>query len=99
MFGQNRLRSAQREKVRLFINCTQTAEKTAIYCLQVNDWKLEQASDSYFANPDFYHRQDPNFNKQGNADRKKLDQLYLRYRGELREYDLYLFARKSHSMD
>ncbi|XP_022694060.1 DCN1-like protein 1 isoform X1 [Varroa jacobsoni] len=95
--GGHKLRSAQREKVRQFISFTQTGEKTAIYCLQHNDWKLDQASDSYFSNPDFYHRHDgssgggghtvsqaANFHHHrssvGNVDRKKLDQLYARYR-------------------
>lgn len=103
--GGHRLRSAQREKVRQFISFTQTGEKTAIYCLQHNDWKLDQASDSYFSNPDFYHRHDggsaggghavaqsANYHQQhhrsnfGNVDRKKLDQLYTRYRGNNNDY-------------
>ena len=56
---------------------TQSGEKTAIYCLQLNDWKLDIASDNYFQNPDYYHK-----DSRPQIDRKRLEQLYMRYRGE-----------------
>ena len=56
---------------------TQSGEKTAIYCLQLNDWKLDIASDNYFQNPDYYHK-----DSRPQVDRKRLEQLYMRYRGE-----------------
>ncbi|XP_065203770.1 DCN1-like protein 1 [Planococcus citri] len=50
----NKLKSAQREKVKKFIACTQTSEVVAIYCLSQNDWKLEPATDDYYQNPTRY---------------------------------------------
>lgn len=75
MFGQHKLKSAQKDKVKQFISFTHTGEKTAIFCLQQNDWKIDQASDSYFQNPEYYTRE-----TKSSLDRKKLDQLYMRYR-------------------
>lgn len=57
--------------MRKFISLTQTGEQTAIYCLQHNDWKLDQASDNYFQAPDTYYRE---------LDRKKIEQLFQRYK-------------------
>lgn len=71
LFFQNKLKSAQRDKVKKFISLTQTGEQTAIYCLTNNDWKLDQASDNYFQAPDAYYRE---------LDRKKVEQLFNRYR-------------------
>ena len=78
LFQQNKLKSSQREKVKHFMSFTQSGEKTAIYCLQLNDWKLDIASDNYFQNPDYYHK-----DSRPQIDRKRLEQLYMRYRGEL----------------
>lgn len=49
---------------------TQTGELTAINCLTTNDWKLDQASDNYFQNPQAYYR---------DFDHKKVEQLFRRY--------------------
>lgn len=49
---------------------TQTGEQTAIFCLQSNDWKLDQASDNYFQQPQTYYR---------DLDPKKIEQLFRRY--------------------
>lgn len=56
---------------------TQSNEKTALNCLAQNDWKLEVATDNFFQNPDLYIQ-----NLKGLFDRKKLEQLYNRYRGK-----------------
>lgn len=54
-----------------FISLTQTTEQTAIVCLQQNDWKLDQACDNYFQQPQIYYR---------DLDPKKIEQLYQRYK-------------------
>jgi DCN1-like protein 1/2 len=75
---QHKLKSSQRDKVKKFIAFTQTGENTAIFCLSQNDWKLDLASDNYFQNPDVYYRE-PKIS----VDKKKLEQLFTRYRGSL----------------
>uniref|UniRef100_A0A0K8TRK8 Defective in cullin neddylation protein n=1 Tax=Tabanus bromius TaxID=304241 RepID=A0A0K8TRK8_TABBR len=67
----NKLKPAQKDKVRKFISLTQTGEQTAIYCLTHNDWKLDLASDNYFQNPELYYRE---------LDRKKVEALFSKYR-------------------
>lgn len=57
---------------------TQSNEKTALNCLQQNDWKLDVATDNFFQNPDIYVQ-----NLKGTLDRKRLEQLYNRYRGKI----------------
>lgn len=74
---QHRMKSAQREKAREFAIMTQTGEKTAQFCLQHHDWKLDLALDSYFANPEFYCKE-----PKASIDRKKLETLYSRYKGK-----------------
>lgn len=68
---QNKLKSAQRDKVKKFIALTQTGEQTAIYCLNHNDWKLELASDNYFQNPDIYYRE---------LNKNNIEKLFSSYR-------------------
>lgn len=69
---------SQRDKVKKFIAFTQTGESTAIFCLSQNDWKLDLASDNYFQNPDVYYKE-----PKVSVDRKKLEQLFIRYKGNL----------------
>lgn len=73
---QNKLKSSQKDKVRQFMIFTQSSEKTALTCLAQNDWKLDVATDKFFQNPELYV---PNL--KGALDKKKLEQLYNRYRG------------------
>ncbi|ALC44713.1 CG7427, partial [Drosophila busckii] len=69
----NKLKSSQhRDKVKKFIALTQTGEQTAIFCLQQNEWKMENASDNYFQNPEYYYREI--------VSRERIEQLFMRYR-------------------
>lgn len=54
------------------MSLTQTGEQTAIYCLNQNEWKLDQASDNFFQNPHLYTFRE--------LDRKRIDQLFNKYR-------------------
>ncbi|KAF3858731.1 hypothetical protein F7725_011932 [Dissostichus mawsoni] len=73
--NMNKLKSSQKDKVRQFMIFTQSNEKTALTCLSQNDWKLDVATDKFFQSPELYVS-----NLKGALDKKKLDQLYNRYR-------------------
>jgi DCN1-like protein 1/2 len=77
IFHQHKLKSSQRDKVRQFIAFTQTTEKTGIHCLSCHDWKLDVAVDNYFQNPEKY-----NESSRPTVDRKRLEALWQRYKGE-----------------
>lgn len=72
----HRLKSHQKDRATEFIMLTQTGERTAIECLNKNDWRLDLALDNYFQNPQVY-RQEPKYSM---VDKSKLENLYMRYR-------------------
>lgn len=43
-----------------------------------NEWKLDVATDSFFQNPGLFHEEP----MRNSVDRKKLEQLYSRYKGK-----------------
>ncbi|XP_013393856.1 DCN1-like protein 1 [Lingula anatina] len=71
----HKLKSSQKDKVRQFIAFTQSGEKTAINCLTAHDWKLDVAVDNYFQFPERYNRE-----PKGTIDRKKIEQIFNRYK-------------------
>jgi len=71
----NKLKSSQKEKVRQFIAFTNTGEKTAIYCLGVHEWRMDIATDNYFQHPDKYNKE-----TKCTVDKKKLTQLFEKYK-------------------
>lgn len=78
---QNKLKSSQKDKVKKFMNFTQTPENVAIFCLAKNDWKLEQASDNFYQNPVEYETVKASSQLGYTVDKRKLEVMYARYRG------------------
>lgn len=77
--SQHRLKQSQRSKVRQFVTITGTDEHTAINCLSLNDWRMDAATDNFFTDPVRYFVEPP----KAAVDKKKLDQLFNKYRSEL----------------
>nr|XP_040137690.1 DCN1-like protein 2 isoform X5 [Ictidomys tridecemlineatus] len=73
---KHKLKSTQKDKVRQFMACTQAGERTAIYCLTQSEWKLDEATASFFQTPDVFHRE----SMRDAVDQRKLEQLYGRYK-------------------
>ena len=76
---QHRLKQSQRSKVRQFVTITGTDEHTAINCLSLNDWRIDAATDNFFTDPVRYFVEPP----KAAVDKKKLDQLFNKYRSKL----------------
>lgn len=58
---------------------TGTDEHTAINCLSQNEWRLDVATDNFYQDPVRYFVEPP----KPTVDRKKLEQLFTKYRSEL----------------
>ena len=76
LFFQSKLKSSQKDKVRQFVSFTQSGEKTALACLSAHEWKLDIAVDNYFQFPERYNR-----DTRSVVDRKRIEQLFVRYKG------------------
>ncbi|CAH8437844.1 unnamed protein product [Schistosoma guineensis] len=72
MATQYKLSSSQRDRVKKFSAITRSSDKVAIDCLQMSNWRLEQAVD-------YFYRQNPT--PQGpTINEAKIDHLFQRYR-------------------
>lgn len=69
----HKLKPSQRDKVRQFVSFTQANDKTAIYCLTRHEWRLDVASDNFFADPEQYWK-----DNKPNIDKRKLENLFQR---------------------
>ncbi|EHB14646.1 DCN1-like protein 1 [Heterocephalus glaber] len=72
----NKLKSLQKDKVGQFMIFTQSSEKTAVSYLSQNDWKLDVATDNFFQNSELCIQEIV----KGSLERKKLEQVYNRYK-------------------
>lgn len=72
----HRLKSYQKDRAKEFMTLTQSGEKTAINCLNQNDWRLDSALDNYFQNPYQYQQE----NKHASIDKNRLESLYIKYK-------------------
>lgn len=77
-YSQNKLKQSQRSKVRQFIAITGTDEHTALNCLTHNDWRIDISTDNFYQEPLRYMVDPP----KPAVDRKKLDQLFNKYRSK-----------------
>jgi hypothetical protein len=73
--NMNKLSKDKRDKVRQFINFTQTGETTAIQCLTNANWNLEMACDIFYQNPSYFQQIDSS----SSSDNRKLDQFFGKY--------------------
>ena len=72
----HRLKSYQKERAKEFMTITQSGEKTAIECLNRNDWRLDLAVNSFLQNPYMFQSEA----KHSSLDRNKLENLYSKYK-------------------
>jgi len=81
----NKLKSAQRDKVRQFMQFTQAGEKSAIACLTAHSWSVEVACDAFFNHPHLFAQEERASNNTVAAssssavDGRKLEQFFLKY--------------------
>jgi len=76
----NKLKTKEKEKVKQFITFTQASERIAIQALTAANWSVESAAALFFDNPDVYS-QPASGSGASSVDRKKIDALFVRYRG------------------
>lgn len=55
---------------------TRAGKRTAICCLAQNEWRLDVATGSFFQKPGLFHQEFMS----SSVDRRKLEQLYNRYK-------------------
>ncbi|VDP97458.1 unnamed protein product [Trichobilharzia regenti] len=72
LLTQYKLSSSQRDRVKKFNAITRSSDKVAIDCLQMSNWRLEQAVD-------YFYRQNPTPTGP-TVNEAKIDQLFQRYR-------------------
>jgi hypothetical protein len=76
----NKLKTKEKDKVKQFITFTQASERVAIQALTAANWSVETAAALFFDNPDVYS-QPASGSGVGSIDRKKIEALFVRYRG------------------
>lgn len=79
---QHKLKGAQRDKVRHFIQITNAPEKVAVRLLNQHDWKLELAIDDFYFCPELTSNASNHQERRVTVDRRKVEQLFNKYRGE-----------------
>ncbi|VDD74123.1 unnamed protein product [Mesocestoides corti] len=67
-----KLSSSRERAVKRFQSVTHSNEKTAIHCLQLNNWKLD-------ASIEYYYRDGANAAAMSSVNESKIEQLYQRY--------------------
>ena len=72
----HRLKSYQKDRAKEFIALTQSGEKTAIDCLNRNEWRLDLALDFFFQNPYMFQQE----SKHSHVDRSKIETLFSKYK-------------------
>ncbi|TKR80860.1 hypothetical protein L596_014851 [Steinernema carpocapsae] len=72
--AMNKLKPAQREKVRQFTQFTNSNDRVAITCLNNSNWNVEMACDIFFQNPAVFMNMD-----NGGTDVSKVDTLFRSY--------------------
>lgn len=87
--SMQRLRADQREQVNSFIQFTSAPERVAIACLQAHSWKVAEAVDAYFDNPEAYTNIDfggssggGGMAPRGSADTGRIDRVFNEFGGD-----------------